>query len=158
MMEVPPIDPLFIPIVAILMPLALVPMILILKHRHSRREWEHKVRMKAMEIQMPVAPSQRHGRGTGIAAIGAGVPIASVVAALLASTTIEESSIPQDTVAIHAIIWGCAFLISICAFVTSVVIALVSRKPASETTSVEQPMDVKPAFDPDAYDVVSSRA
>ncbi len=47
-------EPLIIPIVAILMPLVLVPTILVLKHRHKRREWEHRERIKAMELQMPV--------------------------------------------------------------------------------------------------------
>ena len=49
-MDIQAIDPVIIPVVAILMPLVLVPTIIILKHRHCRREWEHKERMKAMEI------------------------------------------------------------------------------------------------------------
>ena len=47
------------PILGILMPLVLVPTILVLKHRHQRREWEHKERMKAMEIQLPTPPASR---------------------------------------------------------------------------------------------------
>ena len=47
-------DPLIIPIVGILMPLVLVPTVLVLKHRHKRREWEHRERMRAMEGPMPL--------------------------------------------------------------------------------------------------------
>ena len=156
-MDIPAIDPLIIPVVAILMPLVLVPTILTLKHRHSRREWEHKERMKAMEIRLPTPPGQWHGRGAGIAAIGAGVPIASVFAALLASISIGEDTLPQDSIAIHGIAWGCAVLISFCAMVTSLVLALVSRKAPKDADPAAQVVNGKPAFDPDAYDVVSSR-
>ena len=54
-------DPLLIPIVAILMPLVLAPTVIFLKHRHSRREWEHLERMKAMDFHMPMQSPRRAG-------------------------------------------------------------------------------------------------
>jgi len=158
MMEIPPIDPLVIPILGILMPLVLVPTIIVLKHRHLRREWEHKERMKAMEIQLPTPPAKSPGIGTAIAAIGAGVPIASVLAALLASLVIAEESLPQDSIPLNGIAWGCAALISFFAFATSLILASMSPKAAKEADAAEHVMNGKPVFDPDAYDVVSSRA
>ena len=63
-------DPLIIPIVAILMPLFLVPTVLVLKHRHKRREWEHRERMRAMDGPQPFGrPAGWIGSG-GVAAIG----------------------------------------------------------------------------------------
>jgi hypothetical protein len=157
-MGTPEIDPLLIPILGILMPLVLVPMVLVLKHRHSRREWEHKERMKAMEIRLPTPPGQLPGKGTAIAFIGGGVPIASVITALLAGTTLGESVPPQDAIAVHGIAWGCAVLISLAALATSLIMAFMFRKPANEPATAEPELNGKPAFDPDAYDVVSSRA
>jgi len=158
MMEIPAIDPLLIPIVGILMPLVLVPTVIVLKHRHARREWEHKERMKAMEIRLPTPTGQSPGKGTAIAAIGAGVPIASVLAALLASVAIGEQSLPQDSIPLNGIAWGCAALISFSALVTSLIMSSMSPKASKETDGAEHVMNGKPVFDPDAYDVVSSRA
>jgi hypothetical protein len=157
-MENSGIDPLIIPILAILTPLVLVPMIIVLKQRHSRREWDHKERMKAMEIQLPTPPRAASGRGTAIAFIGGGVPIASVITALLAGVAIGDEVLPQDRIPIYGIAWGCAALISVCALVTSLIIAFATRKAVSEADDAEHALNGKPALDPDAYDFVSSRA
>lgn len=101
------IDPLLIPIVAILMPLLLVPTILVLKSRQARREWEHLERMKAMDDGRPVAASSTY---CGVAAIGAGVPIASVLAALAASLLLDSHS--SDEIEMYGVVWGCAALIA----------------------------------------------
>ncbi len=53
---------LLIPLAAILMPLVLVPTTLFMKHRHKRREWEHRERMKEMEERLPIRPVQALGR------------------------------------------------------------------------------------------------
>ncbi len=144
---------LMIPIVAILMPVVLVPTILLLKHRTLKREWQHKENMKAIEMGMS-APST-HGGG-GVVAIGAGVPIASVIAAAVTSLSYEPSSI-GDEVPVFGIAWGCAFLISIIGMVTSLILAHIQGRARKETESLNALRNGKPVFDPDAYDVVSSR-
>jgi hypothetical protein len=78
------VDPLIIPIVAILMPLVLVPTILVMKFRHKRREWEHRERLRAMDGPMPLSRLAGPVGSGGVAAIGAGVPTISVLAAFLA--------------------------------------------------------------------------
>jgi len=147
------INVLVIPIVAILMPVVLVPAILLLKHRTLKREWQHKEYMKAVEMGMsaPSTPS-----GGGVVAIGAGVPIASVIAAAVTSLSYEPSSI-DDEVPIFGIAWGCAFLISILGMVTSLILAHIQGRARKETESLNAMRNGKPVFDPDAYDVVSSR-
>src|SRR5262245_21618191 len=158
-MYIPPIDPLVIPIMGILLPLVLVPMVMILKHRFQQREWEHKERMKTMDLRLPAAPGTLAGKGTAIAFIGGGVPIASVVTALLAGVTLGEDILPQDSIAIYGIVWGCAVLISVAALATSLIMAFMFRKAGIEASAAgTHEMNGKPAFDPDAYDVVSSRA
>lgn len=147
-------DGLIIPLFGIMMPLILVPTIITLKHRHQKREWRHQERLRALDLGLP-APDTDRGIGSGtVVAIGAGVPIASVIGALLAS-----SSVPYDAneyMAILAIIWGCAIIISTGALVTSLVLGFMvtrSRKPLTE----DQVAAFKPAYEPDAYDVVSRR-
>jgi hypothetical protein len=144
---------LLIPLTAILMPLVLVPTILFMKHRQQRRHWEHLERLKAMEIQSPL-PRVYAGVGHGsVAAIGAGVPAASVLAAFLTSLTSDSG----DDVAVYAIAWGCAFLISIVALGTSLILAFMQKTAAKEAESVDALSNGKPVFDPDSLDVVSTR-
>jgi hypothetical protein len=149
-------EPLLIPIVAILMPLLLVPTILVLKHRHKKREWEHRERMKAMETSFPVSHTLGLGNARGVAAIGAGVPAASVLAAFLTSVAWEPR--PLDDVSVPAVAWGCAVLISVGGLVTSLILASMHAKAAEKAASIARMDQAKPAFDPDTFDVVGSRA
>ena len=98
-------DVLYIPIVAILMPLVLVPTTLFMKHRHQRRKWEHLERLRSLEVQMPLPMRQSLGGAGGIAAIGAGVPCVSILGALLAQLMWEPVDI-ADSVAVPAIAWA----------------------------------------------------
>ncbi len=150
------LDPLVIPIIAILMPLVLVPTVIVLKHRHRRREWEHKERMKAMEIRLPVSASESSGMGRAIAGIGAGVPIVSVLAAFV--TTLTWDSTTGGDVPIPAVAWGCASLISALALGSSLILAYMHPRTPSAVETAHEMNNAKPAFDPDAFDVVSSRA
>jgi hypothetical protein len=149
-------DPLYIPIVAILMPLILVPTTLVMKYRHQKRKWEHLERLKQMEAQSPLPMRYALEKAGGVSAIGAGVPALSVLGAFL--TTLMWEPLPgDDTAAVPAIVWGCAVLISIGAMITSLKLASMqhaARKDFEYANSIE---DRKPAYDPDAFDVVSSR-
>jgi hypothetical protein len=148
-------EPLMIPIVAILMPLVLVPTILVLKHRHKKREWEHRERMRAMETPFPIPHALGLGTSRGVAAIGAGVPVASVLAAFLTSISWEPTT--YDDVSVPAVAWACAVLISAGALVTSLVLASMHAKAAEKAASAARMDLAKPAFDPDTLDVVGSR-
>ena len=142
-----------IPLTAILMPFALVPTILFMKHRHKRREWEHLERMKEMEERLPTSPMHALGRTRGVAAIGAGVPIVSVLMAWLTTITYQPPSFDE---AIPGIAWGSAAVISICAMFTGLILARMQIRAVREV-QVETRQNAKPAFDPDAFDVVSRR-
>ena len=143
-----------IPITAILMPLVLVPTIITLKHRHKRREWEHLERMKALEMGQPNASRREAWGAQSIVKIGAGVPIASVVAALL--TCAVEGPASVEGVPLAAIAWGCAAMISGGAMLTSLILAvlLVRSQGRLDAARVDP---AKVVYDPDAYDVVGSR-
>jgi hypothetical protein len=152
------VDPLIIPIVAIMMPLVLVPTILVLKHRHKRREWEHRERMRAMDGPMPLMRSGASVGTGGVAAIGAGVPVASVLAAL-ATTLAWDQNTPAD-MPMPAVAWGCAVIISVAGLGTSLLLALLqarSQRQIDSAVAAALQSSEKPAFDPDTFDVVGSR-
>jgi hypothetical protein len=147
-------EELVLPVVAILMPLFLVPTILVLKHRHRQREWEHLERMRAMEMQLPTS-SRQEGWGTkSVVWIGAGVPIAAVIMAFL---TCEEGPASVEGVPLAAIAWSCAALISGGAMLTSLILAFLLARSAHRADAASLVDHAKPAFDPDAFDVVGSR-
>jgi hypothetical protein len=149
-------DPLYIPIVAILMPLFLVPTVLVMKHRHQRGKWEHLERLKSIEAQSPMPIRRAIERVGGIAAIGAGVPAISVLGAFL-TTLIWEPLPGDDAAAVPAIAWGCAVLISIGAMITSLKLVSMQHSAQKESEYAHSIDDHKPVYDPDAFDVVSSR-
>ena len=146
---------LIIPLSGIMMPLVLVPTIILLVHSHKKREWHHQERLRALEMGLPASGPDRMPGGGTVIAIGAGVPIASVLTAWM--TTISVSDSHPDYMPIVAVAWGCAFMISSGALITSLVLGVLlmrSRKPAEP---VDQFAAIKPAYEPDAYDVVSRR-
>jgi hypothetical protein len=149
-------DPLYIPIVAILMPLILVPTTLVMKYRHQKRKWEHLERLKSMEAQVPMPIRQALERAAGVSAIGAGVPALSVLGAFF-TTLIWEPLPGDDSAAVPAIAWGCAVLISIGAMLTSLKLASMQHSARKEFDYASSIDDRKPVYDPDAFDVVSSR-
>lgn len=147
---------LMIPLAAILMPLVLVPTALFMKHRHKRRQWEHLERMKEMEERLPSyppSPAQFLGRARGVAAIGAGVPIFSVLMAWLTTITYQPSSIDDS---VPGVAWGSAAVISICGMFTGLLLTRMHVRAVKEL-ELDARSSAKPAFDPDAFDVVSRR-
>jgi hypothetical protein len=137
------------------MPLVLVPSIIVLVHRHKKREWKHQERLRAIEMGLPAAePEQRLGGGAVIA-IGAGVPVASVLAAWMTAVSVPHST--PDYLPIIAVAWGCTWMISTGALIASLILGIMllrSRKPAE---AADQFASAKPLCDPDAFDVVARR-
>lgn len=142
-----------IPLAAILMPLVLVPTSLFMKHRHKRREWEHLERMRELEERLPTSPVQALGRARGVAAIGAGVPMVSVLMAWL--TTITYDPEPMNHLDL-GVVWGAACVISVSAMFVGLLLARMHIR-AVKDLEFESRMNAKPHYDPDAFDVVSSR-
>src|SRR5438093_13296394 len=85
-------DGMIIPLAGIMLPMVLVPTIITMANRMKKREWQHKERLRALELGIPADEAgPRLGGGT-VTAIGAGVPSASVLAAFLFSSSIRESN------------------------------------------------------------------
>jgi len=148
-------DGLIISLSGILMPLVLVPTIILLVHRHKRREWHHQERLRALDMGLPAALPDRAPGGGTVIAIGAGVPIASVLTAWMTAISVSDSH--PDYMPIVAVAWGCAFMISTGALITSLVLGVLLMRSSKPADSVDQFAAIKPAYEPDAYDVVSRR-
>ena len=73
------------------------------------------------------APPSPTTAGGSVVAIGAGVPIASVIAAAVTSLSYQPSS-SGDEVPVFGIAWGCAFLISILGMGSSLMLAHIQGK------------------------------
>jgi hypothetical protein len=144
---------LMIPILALMIPIVIVPTALIVKYHHKRREWEHVERMKEMENRLPPTPAQVLIKARGVAAIGAGVPIASVLAAWMTSLTCSPELAEHD---LPTVAWGCAALVSAGAMFTGLRLARMQTRAIQEMAPPSG-LDGKPVFDPDAFDVVSRR-
>lgn len=147
---------LLIPLAAISLPILLVPTVMSLKSRQRRREFEHLERMKAME--MGTTPGHLSGpwSGRSIAAIGAGVPMASMFAAWLTSFTVQPDF--EREIPFTAIVWGSSSLVSLFGLTTSLILgALQSRASRSSFENSNHVASFKPSYDPDAFDVVGSR-
>jgi hypothetical protein len=113
--------------------------------------------MKTMETRHPVRPTGGAVGSGGVGAIGAGVPLAAVLGAVVTSLNWERSAL--DEVPIPAVAWGCAVLISVGGLLTSLLLALLQARTQQKlaSTVAYPPDDAKPAFDPDTFDVVGSR-
>src|SRR4051794_1381440 len=123
-------DGLIIPLFGIMMPLILVPTIITLKNRQRKREMRHQERLRALELGMPHSDADGGLGGGSVIAIGAGVPVASVLGALVTTVNVPDSL--PDYMPILAVVWGCAVMISTGALVTSLVLGYMvmrSRKP-----------------------------
>jgi len=131
---------------------------MVLKHRFRRREWEHLERMRAMEsTSPPPRPVGWVGSG-GVAAIGAGVPAASVLGAFL--TTLYAPPVSMfDDIPVAVVAWGCAAVISGGAMLSALVLAFLQARTVRHIASIEASRadSFKPAFDPDTFDVVGAR-
>ena len=148
-------DGMIIPLAGIMLPMVLVPTIITLAHRMKKREWQHKERLRALELGIPADEAgPRLGGGT-VTAIGAGVPAASVLAAFLFSSSIRESN--PDYMPVLAVVWGCAFLISTAALVSALVLGIMILRGSRSAERGDAFATAKGSFEPDAYDVVSSR-
>jgi hypothetical protein len=144
-----------IPLVGIMMPVVLVTTILVLVHRQKKREWEHHERLRAIDAGLPSSTTDHAVGGGHVVAIGAVVPVASVLAAWM--TTISVSSSHDDYMSIVAVAWGCALVISFIALITSLVLGVMVLRSKKAVDLVDQYASAKPAYEPDAYDVVSRR-
>ena len=142
-------DPLIIPIVALVIPIIIVPTAMGIKHARFLREVEHAERMRAMELGRPLDEDETWTPAGIVVTIGAGVPVASMLIAWLASRSygIAGGSVVES-------IWKMAGMVGlggvICGSILASQMLMKRDQPAPA-------VDEKPEFDPEAFDVVGRR-
>jgi hypothetical protein len=144
-------EEILIPIAGMMIPIILVPTILVLRHSHRRREWEHMERMRAMELGLapPSSPAGAFWPAMAAIAIGAIVPIGAFLFAWLTSVMTSAS---DD-------IWAAAAGVGTVAAIGGSVLAhrLIGAHRAEPSRSVPEPYTKPAHYDPDAYDTVGRR-
>jgi hypothetical protein len=143
------IDPLVIPIAGIALPVVLVPVILGMRHARRERELEHAERIKALELGRTLPRDESFWTLPRIAvAIGAGVPAAVFFCAWQAT-----QGHPRDPF----FVWGAACVVGTTAVIRGSSMAARHFLRRDDPSPFETDPRAKASFDPDAYDVVSSR-
>lgn len=143
-----------IPITALMIPIVIVPTSLWFRHRGRVQQMEHAERIRAMELGIKPQAAQISWPGAALCmAIGAGVPVGSMLVAWFATMTNEA---PTE-------IFGIPLVMSFGAIWTAKALAdrMMGGEEAEAIAAAQRARGVanpaKPTFDPDAYDVASSR-
>jgi hypothetical protein len=136
-------DPLLIPVFALLIPIVIAPTAMAFKKAERARQLEHTERMRALELGRILPKDEPWWNAGRISVtIGAGVPIVAMVAAIIAS----ESNGYQERV------WLMSGMVSMTGVISGTCLAIRHFFGPSHDTAVE-----KPQYDPDAFDVVGRR-
>ena len=139
---------LIIPLLALMIPIIIVPVALGLKHAKLLRELEHAERMKALELGRTLPQDEPFWTPPKICVmIGAGVPIGVFLCALMASLTVGH----------HEEVWGMSSSVSLAAVISGSVLAGKHFNHRWRIESATSYATGKPMMDADAYDFVGSR-
>ncbi|HEY2158672.1 MAG TPA: hypothetical protein VGH33_23780 [Isosphaeraceae bacterium] len=136
-------DPLIIPIAALAIPIIVAPTAMAFKHAAKLRDLEHVEKMRALELgRFNPGDGEWTTNGRIGAGIGAGVPIVSMIAAMV--TTLEAG--------FHEEIWMATAMVGVAGVICGTLLVGLSRSAAAKDQS-----DAKPVYEPDAFDVVGTR-
>ena len=141
-------SPIVIPILALLIPIIIVPTALGIKFAQKMRELEHAERMRALELGRTLPGDEPWSSPARISvAIGAGVPVGVFGIAWLASGAFGY----QEAV------WRGATMTGIAAVVSGSLLAAKHFNHRAEAERIAAGPYSKPYADADAFDVVGSR-
>jgi ABC-type spermidine/putrescine transport system permease subunit II len=136
-------DPLLIPVFALLIPIVVAPTAMAFKKAEKARQFEHLERMRALELGRTLPKDEGWWSAPRISvAIGAVVPIIAMFTAMAAS----ESSGYQERV------WLMSGMVSMTGVISGTCLAFRHFFGPVPAAGVE-----KPQYDPDAFDVVGRR-
>jgi hypothetical protein len=141
-------NPLVIPVIALLIPIVIVPAALGIKFAQRQRELEHAERMRALELGRTLPQDEPWWSPSKIAAtIGAGVPVGSSLCAWLAT----ESS------GYHEEVWLFSGMVGVAGVICGSILAAKQLAHRAEAERAAASANAKPLMDSDAFDVVGSR-
>lgn len=140
------IEELVLPLAGMAIPIIIVPTVLGFKMAQRKREYEHLERMKALETGQSLPSRTAWPAAVTLTAIGAGVPMAAFLFTFLASVSAQ---VPGE-------IWMAPVFATL---LSSLVTGNLAPKLLSPPKAAlpDHLANGKPAYDPDAYDVVGRR-
>jgi hypothetical protein len=138
-------DEMAIPMAGIALPLILVPTIMGMKHVARKREYQHLERMKALELGRPLPGGDAWASAMAIA-IGAVVPLGSILIGWLASLTTSSPTAPWEAAG------PVAGVGVVCGFVLGW--RLIGARSAAKRSQPSEELNGKPIYDPEAYEFV----
>ena len=136
-----------LPIIALMIPIVIVPTVLGFKHGRYLREVEHTERMRAMELGRTLPGDEPLSPAIIATAIGVGVPLGSLVLAWLADLTSGGRS--------GEVIWMAAGLVALGGVICGTTLAYPLLATRNQPATYQEAL--KPEYDPDAFDVVGRR-
>lgn len=136
-----------IPLAGLALPLILVPTILAMRQARLKREWAHLERMKAMELGRPVPSALGDEAWPALVALGIGavMPVCVFLFTWLACLTAD---LPSDAFIAPTLV-GLAGVLGGSSLGRRLLAARERDRDRAFATS-----NGKPAFDPEAFDVV----
>lgn len=137
-----------VPILAVSIPIFVVPAILLFRHLDRKRELEHRERMAAIErgIEFGRVPSMFW---PSMAALGMGA-IVPLAALLFAFVTSRGGRSDDD-------IWGMSICLGVAGIIGGSFVGVKMLGIGRESDRAAAQDVGKPSFDPDAYDTVGTR-
>lgn len=143
------ISPLIIPILALMIPVIIVPCSLWMKHLRFVRELEHRERIRAMELGRNFLGDESWWSAPRISvALGVFQPLGLFFLAWLAS---------EEMRGMGELIWFTSMIVAGMGVLGGTVIAWVHFSRIARQANPQGYTFTKPEFDADAFDVVGSR-
>jgi hypothetical protein len=135
-----------VPILALSIPIVIVPTALGFKHARFLREVKHAERMRAMELGLTLPEDDAFSPAKLAAGIGIGVPTGSFLLAWLADLTSNGGEA----------IWTAAGFVGLGGVICGTILAY-RRFATQDQYATTYQETLKPEYDPDAFDVVGRR-
>jgi hypothetical protein len=138
-----------VPLAGIALPAIIVPLVIFGKLAGNKRYYRHLERMAAIKAGVPLPERTPLPGPGGIVAIGAGVPIASVLGALVATANLPEYD--GEMMPLVAIIWSFAMMIALAGLATALILGVMLHRAHRRAVDIPLP-STKPAYDPDMFE------
>lgn len=142
--------PTAVAVMALAIPMVVVPVALVMKYLARRREQQHLERMRAIEMGHAPVGSDFWPAVTALM-IGAGVPLGACLLALVSTLIMRDEDVAKPAWIVAGIIGGAGVVGG--TVLASVLLAIRRRQPPQAPLSMHH----KPAFDPDVFDPVGHR-
>jgi hypothetical protein len=137
-------------IVALMIPIVIVPAALLMRYLARRREQMHVERLRAIELGYPLPESPFWPAFTALM-IGAGVPLGACLLALATTLSMPDAEMAEPAWIVAGIIGGAGVLGG------TVLASILFATRRRQTSQTPLNWHHKPTFDPEAFEPIGHR-